>query len=89
MPAATLSAYRPLLAGVSPQGFAEMLLPALLRVVKRLPDIMLPVAEALLGMLTLDLSPHAEAIMRDLEQQLRHQKETVRCASADQSLLRG
>ena len=79
VPPAVLSAYRPLLAGLSREPFAEALLPALLRVVKRSPDAMLPVAEAALGMLTLDLSPHAEALMRDLEQQLRHQKESVRC----------
>ena len=79
VPPAVLCAYRPLLAGMSRERFAEALLPALLRVVKRSPDAMLPVAEAALGMLTLDLSPHAEALMRDLEQQLRHQKESVRC----------
>jgi hypothetical protein len=78
VPAGVLAAYRPLLAGLTPQGFGKTLLPALLRVVKRLPDAMLPCAEALLGMLTLDLSPHGAALMRDLEQQLRHQKESVR-----------
>ena len=78
VPPAVLSAYRPLLAGLSRERFADALLPALLRVVKRSPDVMLPVAEAVLGLLTLDLSPHAEALMKDLEQQLRHQKESVR-----------
>ena len=79
VPHVVLSAYRPLLAGMSRERFAEALLPALLRVVKRSPDVMLPVAEAVLGMLTLDLSLHAEALMKDLEQQLRHQKDSVRC----------
>ena len=86
VPPVVLSAYRPLLAGMSRESFAEALLPALLRVVKRLPDVMLPLAEAVLDMITLDLSSHAGAIMKDLEQQLRHQKESVRWVPCDASL---
>ncbi len=63
---------------MTPGAFANTLLPALLRVVKRLPEVMLPVADAVIGMLTLDLSPHGETLMRDLIQQFRHPKDTVR-----------
>jgi hypothetical protein len=65
---------------LSAEGFATVLLPALLRVVKRLPDIMLPTAEAVIGRTTLDTSPQGELLMRDLVQQLRHQKDAVRYA---------
>ena len=78
MPAPIVDCYRPLLVHMTPGAFANTLLPALLRVVKRLPEVMLPVADAVIGMLTLDLSPHGETLMRDLIQQFRHPKDTVR-----------
>lgn len=78
VPAAITKCYRPLLAHITPEAFAGTLLPALQRVVKRLPEVMLPVADALIGMMTLDLSPHGETLMKDLVQQFRHPKDTVR-----------
>ena len=73
-----MECYRPLLANMTQEAFADALLPALLRVVKRLPEVMLPVADALIGMMTLDLSPDSETLMKDLVQQFRHPKDTVR-----------
>lgn len=80
VPAVMIQCYKPLLVSLSAEAYATTLLPALLKVVKRLPEIMLPVTETVLSLLSQDLSPHAEALMKDLAQQLRQQKEAVRCA---------
>ena len=60
-----------------------MLLPALLRVAKRLPEVMLPVMEAVFGMLDVELSSQSVSATRELLPQLRHAKEAVRCSPQD------
>ena len=62
---------------------AKILLPALLRVAKRLPEVMLPVMEAVFGMLDAELSSQSVSVTRELLPQLRHAKEAVRCIQQD------
>lgn len=78
VPLAVLECYRPLFRSLSWEQFEGSALPALLRVVKRLPDIMLPVMEAVFEMLDGEVTAQAGAIVKELLPQLRHVKETVR-----------
>ena len=79
VPDAVLECYRPLFRGLSLDEVEMVLLPALLRVAKRLPEVMLPVTEAVFGMLEVELSLQSVSIARELLPQLRHAKEAIRC----------
>ena len=79
VPDAVLGCYRPLFRGLSLDEIEKVLLPALLRVAKRLPEVMLPVMEAVFGMLDVELGSRSVSITRELLPQLRHANETVRC----------
>ena len=81
VPDAVLECYRLLFRGLSLDEIEMVLLPALLRVAKRLPEVMLPVMEAVFGMLDVELSSQSVSITRELLPQLRHAKEAVRCIS--------
>ena len=75
---AVLACYRPLLRSLSLEQTETVLLPALVRVVKRLPEIMLPVMEGVFQMLEVQLTDQAIVLIQELLPQLRHAKETVR-----------
>ena len=79
---AVLACYRPLLGSLSLEQTETVLLPALVRVVKRLPEIMLPVMEAVFQMLEVQLTDQATVLIQELLPQLRHAKETVRYGAA-------
>ena len=78
VPQAVLECYRPLFRCLSLEQAEGLLLPALVRAAKRLPEIMLPVMEAALEMLELHLTDYATNILTELLPQLRHTKEGVR-----------
>ena len=78
VPEAVLECYRPLFRCLSPEQAEGVLLPTLVRAVKRLPEIMLPVMEAVLEMLELHLTDYAISVLSELLPQLRHTKEGVR-----------
>ena len=82
---AVLACYRPLLRNLSLEQTETVLLPALVRVVKRLPEIMLPVMEAVFQMLEVQLTDQATVLIQELLPQLRHAKETVRYGAASLS----
>ncbi len=79
---AVLACYRPLLSSLSSQQTETVLLPALVRVVKRLPEVMLPVMEVVFRMLEVQLTDQAIVLIQELLPQLRHAKETVRYSAA-------
>ena len=81
LPPTTLAAYRALAAAVTESELGERLLPSVVRLSKRSPETVLNSAAAIFGMLRLDLSQHAEALVRELLPLLRHTRETVRCGS--------
>lgn len=81
VPRAILECYRPLFRCLSLEQAEEVLLPALVRVVKRLPEVMLPVMEAVLEMLEVHLTDYAVVTISELLPQLRHPKEAVRYLS--------
>ena len=87
VPNAVLECYRPLFRGLSLDEVEKMLLPALLRVAKRLPEVMLPVMEAVFGMLDVEMSSQSVSVTRELLPQLRHAKEAVRCIPQGSSLV--
>ena len=78
VPKAVLECYRPLLGCLSTEQAEGVLMPVLVRAVKRLPEIMLPVMEAVLEMLELQLTDYATVVISELLPQLRHAKEGVR-----------
>ena len=87
VPDAVLECYRPLFRGLSLNEIEKVLLPALLRVAKRLPEVMLPVMEAVFGMLDAELSSQSVFIAQELLPQLRHAKEAVRCVPTKHALM--
>ena len=78
VPKAVLECYRPLFRCLSQEQAEGVLLPALVRVVKRLPEIMLPVMEAVLEMTEVHMTSSAIVLVNELLPQLRHAKEGVR-----------
>ena len=81
VPRAVLECYRPLLKCLSTDQAEGVLMPVLVRAVKRLPEIMLPVMEAVLEMLELHFTDHATIVISELLPLLRHAKEGVRYSS--------
>ena len=78
VPKSILECYRPLFRCLSSEQAEGVLLPTLVRAVKRLPEVMLPVMESVLEMLELHLTDYATVIISELLPQLRHAKEGVR-----------
>lgn len=76
--AEAVSAYQPLLDTATHDEFGGVLLPLILRMAKRSPDSVLPSAAEVLGLLRLDLSQYAAAVVADLQPFLRHAKQPVR-----------
>lgn len=81
LPASSLLAYKALAGIVTDAEAADILLPAIVRLSKRSPEGVLGSAAALLGMLRLDLSSHAEALTKELVPHLRHSRDAVRRAT--------
>ena len=78
LPPEDLQAYEQLLRALSPEEVVDPVLPTAVRMMKRLPESVLPSVAALLQHLQVDLSQHAAQLMQDLVPQLRHVKEPIR-----------
>lgn len=83
VPQEDLQAYAQLLAALSPDELADPVLPTAVRMMKRLPENVLPSVAALLQHVQVDLSQHAPQLMQDLIPQLRHVKEPIRFDLSD------
>ena len=81
LPASTLSAYMPLIRSLSQQDFGKVLLPAILKYVRRTPEPALTSTQALLSATQLDLSSIASELLEQLLKLARGTKETIRYSS--------
>lgn len=87
LPPSTISAYRALAAAITESELSKRLLPTVVRLSKRSPETVLNSTAAVFGMLRLDLSQHAEGLVRELLPLLRHARETVRCVNTARRIL--
>ena len=79
IPQESLQAYSPLLAALTEGELTDTVLPTAIRMMKRLPEHVLPSVAALLAAVEVDLSAHAVPLMGDVLPQMRHAKEPIRC----------
>ena len=77
-PAHVQQAYEPLLAQVSSEQFVTSLLPVLLRMLKRSPEVTLPSLASICSSSRLDLSDHATDLLAVLLPNLRSSKDNLR-----------
>lgn len=80
-PAHVQQAYEPLLAQVSSEQFVTSLLPVLLRMLKRSPEVTLPSLASICSSSRLDLSDHANDLLAVLLPNLRSSKDNLRQAA--------
>lgn len=80
-PAHVQQAYEPLLAQVSSEQFVTSLLPVLLRMLKRSPEVTLPSLVSICSSSKLDLSDHANDLLAVLLPNLRSSKDNLRQAA--------
>lgn len=78
LPAETLHAYNPMLRSLTHEEFGKVVLPAVLKYVKRTPEPALSSTKALLSASQLDLSSYASDLVDQLLKLARGTKESVR-----------
>lgn len=82
LPAEAGSAYNPLLENLTQDDFGKIMLPAVLKYVKRTPEPALSSTKALLSAIKLDISSYATELVDQLLKLARGSKDSVRYSSA-------
>lgn len=78
LPAETLHAYSPLLKTLTQDEFSKLILPAILKFIRRTPEAALSSTQALMSVLQLDLSASASDLMDQLLKLVRGSKDSLR-----------